>query len=126
MPTPDQLRRRRDDSEDTAYERGRIDGEVTERLRAHDQHFLAINGSIERMQASLTGLTEEIRADRAARGAIQVAQEEQQARLARQRDKAKVADQLRLSFWTKLGIAVTALGVIGALTLSVLTAAGVA
>lgn len=41
-------------TEDDAYARGKIDGEIHQRLSSHDQHFAAINGQLARMAAALT------------------------------------------------------------------------
>jgi len=41
------------EEEAAAYERGRSDGEIRERLAAHDRHFGAINGQLARIAASL-------------------------------------------------------------------------
>lgn len=39
--------------EEAAYERGRAEGEIRERLSSHDRHFEAINGQLARVAASL-------------------------------------------------------------------------
>jgi len=40
-----------------AYERGHLAGEIAARLAGHDRHFAAINGSLERIAATLTAQT---------------------------------------------------------------------
>lgn len=50
-----------------AYERGRENGVVTARLDAHDAHFLAINGSIERLAVTVASIDAELRKERGER-----------------------------------------------------------
>jgi t-SNARE complex subunit (syntaxin) len=45
------------DEEDRSYERGKIEGEIKERLASHDRHFQAINGQLGQVAASLTDMT---------------------------------------------------------------------
>lgn len=42
---------------DEAYDRGRYEGGVAERLDSHDRHFAAINGSLASLLQALTDLT---------------------------------------------------------------------
>lgn len=122
-PRTDELRGRR--REDSAYERGVRDGEVQERLRTHDEHFQHVDTAIEAMAASIRGLSDELRADRAARGATQVAQEEYQARMARKLEQSRTRDQIRMNFWSKLGVVVVSACAVGSLILSALSIAHV-
>lgn len=103
-------------AEDTsAYDRGRLAGEVAARLAGHDQHFESINGSLDRFANELGQMRLQMQriADAAAARELTLvttAQALKESAIAQREAKA-----LRWAPWQKIAVALTVLTPIAAL-----------